>query len=90
LSGAKADPAQVAVTVDGSALIVTERGTNSISSYALDGRGYAEGPNSIRSSGQTPYVLPSRPKERSLSLRRSAARLERRRPPHTPSVVRVT
>jgi 6-phosphogluconolactonase len=43
LSGAKADPAQVAVTVDGSALIVTERGTNSISSYALDGRGYAEG-----------------------------------------------
>jgi len=55
LSGAKADPAQVAVTVDGSALIVTERGTNSISSYALDGRGYAEGPNSIRSSGQTPY-----------------------------------
>jgi 6-phosphogluconolactonase len=55
MSGADADPAQVAITVDGSALIVTERGTNRINSYALDGRGYAGGPTSIRSSGQTPY-----------------------------------
>ena len=55
LSSADADPAQVAFTVDGSALIATERGTNSITSYAVDERGYAEGPTTIRSSGQTPY-----------------------------------
>jgi 6-phosphogluconolactonase (cycloisomerase 2 family) len=36
-------------------LIATERGTNSISSYVIDERGYAEGPTTIRSSGQTPY-----------------------------------
>jgi 6-phosphogluconolactonase len=36
-------------------LIATERGTNSISSYAIDERGYAEGPTTIKSSGQTPY-----------------------------------
>jgi 6-phosphogluconolactonase len=55
LSGADADPAQVAFSVDGGALIVTERGTNSISSFAIDERGYAEGPTTIPSSGQTPY-----------------------------------
>jgi 6-phosphogluconolactonase len=55
LSSADADPAQVAFTVDGSALIATERGTNSISSYAVDERGYAQGPTTIGSSGQTPY-----------------------------------
>ena len=55
LSSADADPAQVAFTVDGSSLIATERGTNSISSYAVDERGYTEGPTTIRSSGQTPY-----------------------------------
>ena len=43
LSSADADPAQVAFTPDGSTLIVTERGTNSISSYSVDERGYAEG-----------------------------------------------
>jgi 6-phosphogluconolactonase (cycloisomerase 2 family) len=55
LSSDNADPAQVAFTLDGSALIVTERGTDSISSYAVDGRGYAEGPTSTKASGQTPY-----------------------------------
>jgi 6-phosphogluconolactonase len=55
LSSPDADPAQVAFTVDGSALIATERGTNSISRYAVDERGYVEGPTTIRSSGQTPY-----------------------------------
>jgi 6-phosphogluconolactonase (cycloisomerase 2 family) len=55
LSGPDADPAQVAFTSDGSALIVTERGTDSLSSYAVDERGYAEGPTSVKSSGQTPY-----------------------------------
>jgi 6-phosphogluconolactonase (cycloisomerase 2 family) len=36
-------------------LVVTERGTNSISSYAIDERGSAQGPTTIESSGQTPY-----------------------------------
>jgi 6-phosphogluconolactonase (cycloisomerase 2 family) len=55
LSRNDADPAQIAFTADGKALIATERGTNSISSYVIDERGYAEGPTTIRSSGQTPY-----------------------------------
>jgi 6-phosphogluconolactonase (cycloisomerase 2 family) len=55
LSADDADPAQISFTADGRALIVTERGTNSISSYAIDERGYAEGPTTIRSAGQTPY-----------------------------------
>jgi 6-phosphogluconolactonase len=55
LSSADADPAQIAFTVDGSALVVTERGTDSVSSYRVDEDGYAEGPSSIKSSGQTPY-----------------------------------
>jgi 6-phosphogluconolactonase (cycloisomerase 2 family) len=55
LSRSDADPAQIAFTADGRALIATERGTNSISSYVIDERGYAEGPTTIKSSGQTPY-----------------------------------
>ena len=55
LSGADADPAQVSFTPGGGALIVTERGTNTISSYLIDERGYAQGPATIKSSGQTPY-----------------------------------
>jgi 6-phosphogluconolactonase len=55
LSGADADPAQISFTVDGRVLIATERGTNSISSYAIGERGYAAGPTTIESSGQTPY-----------------------------------
>ena len=55
LSGADADPAQISFTPGGRALIATERGTNTISSYVLDQRGYAQGPTTIKSSGQTPY-----------------------------------
>jgi 6-phosphogluconolactonase len=55
LSSADADPAQVSFTTDGRVLIVTERGTNTISSYPIDERGYAQGPTTIESSGQTPY-----------------------------------
>jgi 6-phosphogluconolactonase len=55
LSDDGADPAQISFSLDGTALIATERGTNSISSYAIDERGYAEGPTTIKSSGQTPY-----------------------------------
>jgi len=55
LSSADADPAQISFTPGGGTLIATERGTNSISSYVLDQRGYAQGPATIKSSGQTPY-----------------------------------
>jgi 6-phosphogluconolactonase len=55
LSSANADPAQISFTPSGEVLIATERGTNSISSYVLDQRGYAQGPTTVKSSGQTPY-----------------------------------
>ena len=55
LSGDGADGAQVSFSPDGRTLVVTERGTNSISAYTIDARGYAEGPTTIRSAGETPY-----------------------------------
>ena len=55
LSAPDADPAQLSFTVDGGGLIATERGTNSVSSYQVDERGYAVGPATMRSPGQTPY-----------------------------------
>jgi 6-phosphogluconolactonase len=55
LSQDDADPAQISFTVNGKALIATERGTNSISSYVIDENGFAQGPTTIKSSGQTPY-----------------------------------
>ena len=55
LSDANADPAQIAFSADGTTLVVTERGTDSISSYAVDERGFAAGPTTIGSSGRTPY-----------------------------------
>jgi 6-phosphogluconolactonase len=54
-SAADADPAQIAFSLDGRALVVTERGTDSISTYAIDDRGYADGPATVESSGRTPY-----------------------------------
>jgi 6-phosphogluconolactonase (cycloisomerase 2 family) len=50
-----ADPAQIAVSPDGRMLVVTERGTNSITTLDLDERSVAEGPHTIASSGATPY-----------------------------------
>lgn len=55
LSAEDADPAQVAFSRDGRTLIATERGTDSISTYAVDERGYLAGPTTIESSGKTPY-----------------------------------
>jgi 6-phosphogluconolactonase len=55
LSEEGADGAQIAFSPDGKTLVVTERGTNSISAYAVDERGYADGPTTIPSAGQTPY-----------------------------------
>jgi 6-phosphogluconolactonase len=55
LSEDGADGAQIAFSPDGKTLVVTERGTNSISAYAVGARGYAEGPTTIPSAGETPY-----------------------------------
>lgn len=55
LSDADADPAQIAFSADGATLVVTERGTDSISTYAVGEAGLAVGPTTIGSSGQTPY-----------------------------------
>jgi 6-phosphogluconolactonase (cycloisomerase 2 family) len=55
LSADEADPAQISFSPDGKTLVVTERGTNSISAYEIDERGLAEGPATIASSGATPY-----------------------------------
>jgi 6-phosphogluconolactonase (cycloisomerase 2 family) len=55
LSAENADPAQVAFSPDGRTLAVTERGTNSISTFTIGESGHAEGPITIKSSGQTPY-----------------------------------
>ena len=52
---AGADPAQIAFSPDGRTLVVTERGTNSISTFAVGADGLAEGPRTIESSGATPY-----------------------------------
>jgi len=55
LSAGNADPAQISFSPDGKTIVVTERGTNAISSYAVDANGIAEGPETIPSSGATPY-----------------------------------
>lgn len=55
LSSPDADGAQVAFSPDGRTLVVTERGTNSISSFAVRDDGTLEGPSTIPSSGATPY-----------------------------------
>ena len=52
---AEADPAQIAFTPDGRALVVTERGTNSISTFEVDEHGVAGNLQTIASSGATPY-----------------------------------
>jgi 6-phosphogluconolactonase len=55
LSSVTADGAQVAFSPDGKTLVVTERGTNSISSFAVRADGTLAGPSTIASAGATPY-----------------------------------
>jgi 6-phosphogluconolactonase len=52
LSRPDADPAQIGFSPDGRSVVVTERATDSISSYVV---GRAEGPTVLASSGATPY-----------------------------------
>ena len=53
--GGDADPAQIAFSPDGGTIVVTERGTNSITAFAVDERGFAGEAETIQSSGATPY-----------------------------------
>jgi 6-phosphogluconolactonase (cycloisomerase 2 family) len=50
-----ADPAQVGFTPDGSKVVVTERGTNTIAFYGVDADGSLGEPHVTSSSGPTPY-----------------------------------
>ena len=52
---AGSDPAQVGFAPDGTALVVTNRGTNSIALYPVDGEGRLGEPHVQASSGPTPY-----------------------------------
>jgi 6-phosphogluconolactonase (cycloisomerase 2 family) len=53
--GATADPAQVSFTPDGSVLVVTEKGTNLIDTFAIDDGGVAQPGVSFPSEGPTPF-----------------------------------
>jgi 6-phosphogluconolactonase len=55
LSGVDCDPAQVGFTPDGSAVVVTERGTHSISAFPVLPEGPLGRILTIPSSGPTPY-----------------------------------
>jgi len=55
LSGAAVGPAQVSFNPAGDTLVVTEKGTNSIDTYAVAGDGSAAGPDVHISSATTPF-----------------------------------
>jgi 6-phosphogluconolactonase len=55
LSSAKADPAQVAFSRDGRMVVVTERGTDAITTFAVGEDGRVRDRATITSSGKTPY-----------------------------------
>ncbi|MDE3164931.1 MAG: beta-propeller fold lactonase family protein [Acidobacteriota bacterium] len=53
--GAAAKPAEVAFTPDGSVLLVTEKGAQTIDSYLVGSHGYLTGPVANHSSGPVPF-----------------------------------
>lgn len=55
LSGNATDPAQVRFAPDGRSLVVTEKATNKIDTFAVDDDGYAGDPTVHASSGETPF-----------------------------------
>jgi 6-phosphogluconolactonase len=48
-------PAEIAFNPSGSALVVSEKNTSVLDTYAVDARGYATGPTVTPSNGSTPY-----------------------------------
>ena len=55
LSSSSAGPAQISLTPDGSTLVVTEKATNRITTYAVGANGAAGAPTWVTSAGQTPF-----------------------------------
>jgi 6-phosphogluconolactonase len=55
LSTAASGPAQIAFSPDGGSLVVTEKATNTISTYQVSQAGLASGPNAQPSAGTTPF-----------------------------------
>jgi 6-phosphogluconolactonase len=55
LSAASTGPAQVGFTPRGDVLVVTEKGTNTITTYAVGSDGLLSAPNSQGAAGQTPF-----------------------------------
>ncbi|THJ17862.1 MAG: lactonase family protein [Nitrospira sp. CG24B] len=55
LSGANTAPAQISFNLSGDTLVVTEKTTNIIDTYAVDEDGVASAPVSQKSNGQTPF-----------------------------------
>lgn len=55
LSSATPGPAQIEFSPNGRQLVVTEKATNLIVTYAVDGNGHASGPNAQPSAGMTPF-----------------------------------
>jgi 6-phosphogluconolactonase len=73
-----ADPAQAGFSPDGSALLVTERGTDSLVVFPVEERASSASPQRCPRQGQRRTGSPSAPTERSSSPRRSAPRRARR------------
>lgn len=55
LSGSGVAPAEVAFSPDGRSLVVTEKATSLLDTYAVDEDGVASGPTSVPSAGGTPF-----------------------------------
>jgi len=55
LSAANTDPAQVEFSPDGGTLVVTEKATDKIDTYAVGSDGLASGPTVDESNGDTPF-----------------------------------
>jgi len=55
LSAASTGPAQIGFTPDGDVLVVTEKATNMITTYVVNGAGIASAPQSYAAAGQTPF-----------------------------------
>ena len=55
LSAAAVDPAQVGFSPDGTTLVVTEKATNRVVTYAVGADGLPSGPTTHASSGATPF-----------------------------------
>jgi 6-phosphogluconolactonase len=55
LSTSASDPAQIEFSPDGTTLVVTEKATNTISTYDVNDDGLPSGPNAQPSAGATPF-----------------------------------